>query len=56
MRQRQAKLKSTKRSKLRKFIEESSFYDVDLRRTIDTESEYVRNVRLDKLNNMLVDK
>jgi hypothetical protein len=39
-----------RREKIRQFIEENSFYDVDLRRNIDREAEYVRNLRLEKLN------
>lgn len=45
--------KDLRREKLRQFIEENSFYDVDLRRNIDSETEYVRDVRLEKLNGMI---
>ena len=46
----QQNVSAIRREKIRQFIEENSFYDVDLRRNIDREAEYVRNLRLEKLN------
>ncbi len=41
---------------MRKFIEENSFYDVDLRRNLKDEEEMVRTMRLEKLNKIIMKK
>jgi hypothetical protein len=43
-----------RRQKLKQFIEDNSFYDVDLRPNLDTEGDLVRNLRLDKINRTLL--
>jgi len=41
---------------MRKFIEENSFYDVDLRRNLKEGEEMVRTMRLEKLNRIIMKK
>ena len=40
------------KEKLKQYIEENSFYDVDLRRNINTDAEFIRDTRLDKLSRL----
>ena len=40
----------SRKERLRKFVEETSFYDVDLRRDKDREAAYIMELRLEKFN------
>lgn len=41
---------------LQKFIEENSFYDIDLRRDLDPETKYVMDLRLQKVNRVIKER
>ena len=43
-----------RKDKLKQFIEENSFYDVDLRRQLDSEADFIRNTRLEKVSRHLI--
>lgn len=43
-----------RKEKLKQFIEENSFYDVDLRRQLDSEADFIRNTRLEKVSRHLI--
>ena len=49
-------MKESRKNMLKKFIEENSFYDIDLRRDLDLESKYVMDLRLQKINRVIKER